>query len=255
MPITKCIECEIEFEYVTNKPPRCDSCKRKRRARYLTKYKNTNEYLQYTHKHNLEQRKYVDMHCPCKKCGKLIKYKTAIKWYCDECKRIIYKKRAKRYRENKQETTKQKEKRLKQQREYREKNREKLAEYQRNYRQTKHGKKIIKQYQESSKKNGKYKKKIRLMRRRRREKLRCVIHNYTDEEWNEKLNKTNGICPGYKCESHFVGVEKLTLDHIYPLKIAHDDYKKTKEKRIYTINDVQPLCIKCNNKKHIKVIN
>ena len=44
-----------------------------------------------------------------------------------------------------------------------------------------------------------------------------------------------------------LGIENLTLDHIFPISKAH-------EGRIYTIDDVQPLCIRCNTKKNDKVM-
>lgn len=82
--------------------------------------------------------------------------------------------------------------------------------------------------------------------------LRCVIHAFTKKEWIARLNDTRGFCPGCKV---FIGIEKLELDHIYPLSTAYDDYLKTGVKRVYKIDDVQPLCKSCNVIKGKKIIN
>jgi 5-methylcytosine-specific restriction endonuclease McrA len=88
--------------------------------------------------------------------------------------------------------------------------------------------------------------------RNRRAMRKNVIHNFTKEEWNNKLEQTNGYCPNpeynSKC-SKFVGKKNLTLDHIYPLSKDNEDFKRTGIKRVYTINDVQPLCKSCNSSK------
>ena len=72
-------------------------------------------------------------------------------------------------------------------------------------------------------------------------------HNYTKEEWKEKVEQTKGVCPGYKCKSHFVGIENLTLDHIIAISKAEKGF-------IYSIDDVQPLCSKCNSRKGTYVV-
>ena len=66
----------------------------------------------------------------------------------------------------------------------------------------------------------------------------------------DKVKQTEGFCPG--C-NYFVGIHKLTLDHIYPVSKAYEDFLKSGTKRIYTINDVQPLCIRCNSSKSNKI--
>jgi len=75
--------------------------------------------------------------------------------------------------------------------------------------------------------------------RLRRARLHNVRHTYTQQEWNRKVAETKGICP--MCNKN-VGVEKLTLDHIIPISKVANDYE-------YTINDVQPLCNRCNASK------
>jgi len=74
---------------------------------------------------------------------------------------------------------------------------------------------------------------------KRREKEKLVTHSFTYDEWQDKLNKTKGVCP--KCY-RFVGIENLTLDHIIPIDKVMVGYN-------YTIYDVQPLCGSCNKAK------
>lgn len=83
-------------------------------------------------------------------------------------------------------------------------------------------------------------------RQGREARLNNVIHIFTIRQWRVKINTTLGICPA--CKDN-VGKEKLTLDHIYPLKKASEDYLITGIKRRYTINDIQPLCLSCNSSK------
>jgi 5-methylcytosine-specific restriction endonuclease McrA len=66
---------------------------------------------------------------------------------------------------------------------------------------------------------------------------------FRDSE-KRKLEDSGGIC--CMCKK-YVGKEKLTLDHIFPIS-------KASPGRIYTINDIQPLCSTCNSKKHNKII-
>jgi 5-methylcytosine-specific restriction endonuclease McrA len=69
-----------------------------------------------------------------------------------------------------------------------------------------------------------------------------VIHAFTKKEWGDLLKSTNGICPG--C-NRYVGIKNLTLDHIIPLADA-------KKNQIYTIKDIQSLCVRCNSSKGAK---
>ena len=74
---------------------------------------------------------------------------------------------------------------------------------------------------------------------KRRATKNNIVEAFTMNEWFEKLDKTKGICPG--C-GEFIGKDKLTLDHIFPIS-------KAESGRIYTIDDIQPLCRSCNSKK------
>jgi hypothetical protein len=47
-------------------------------------------------------------------------------------------------------------------------------------------------------------------------------------------------------------IHKLSLDHIYSLLKSYDDFLRTGVKRIYTIDDIQPLCKSCNSTKQCK---
>ena len=88
--------------------------------------------------------------------------------------------------------------------------------------------------------------------RKRRARINCIIEDFSNKEWLEKLTLTKGICP--ECKK-YVGVHKLSLDHIYPISLAYKIYLITNIKRIYTIDDVQPLCLICNIKKGNKRTN
>ncbi len=76
-------------------------------------------------------------------------------------------------------------------------------------------------------------------KRNRRAKEHNIIHDFSSKEWLNKLGQTNGICP--ECNK-FIGVENLELDHIHPVSKAENG-------RVYTIDDVQPLCKSCNARK------
>lgn len=76
-----------------------------------------------------------------------------------------------------------------------------------------------------------------------RERKHKTIRKFTYKEWEEKLKSTNGVCK--RCGT-YVGIDNLERDHIYPIAQAYKDYLETGIKRIYTIEDIQPLCRRCN---------
>ncbi len=82
---------------------------------------------------------------------------------------------------------------------------------------------------------------------KRREAMGSIMHTFTLDQWVNKLKQAHGICK--KCKNH----RDLTLDHIYPVSKAQKDYEKTNIKRIYTINDVEPLCLRCNISKNDRI--
>lgn len=87
---------------------------------------------------------------------------------------------------------------------------------------------------------------------RRRIVKNHIIENFTYEMWSIKLIKAQGICKNCK---NYVGIERLQLDHIYPVSKASKDFKLTGIKRIYDIVDIQPLCRVCNSSKNNKIIS
>jgi 5-methylcytosine-specific restriction endonuclease McrA len=90
----------------------------------------------------------------------------------------------------------------------------------------------------------KYREIARMSVTRRIARLHNVVHAFTVNEWISKKNATNGICP--LCNI-LVGIDKLTLDHVFPIS-------KAEEGRVYTINDVEPLCLSCNCSKNAKIL-
>ena len=78
---------------------------------------------------------------------------------------------------------------------------------------------------------------------KRRERLNNIIHTFTLKEWLQKLKNVFGVCK--RCNM-YVGMKKLTLDHIIPISKAHNG-------QVYTIKDVQPLCLRCNISKNDKI--
>lgn len=65
-----------------------------------------------------------------------------------------------------------------------------------------------------------------------------------------KAKQCKGICPS--CKEPFNKEDKsnwLTVDHVYPISKANENFKVTGIKRIYNIEDVEPLCFGCNSRK------
>lgn len=67
--------------------------------------------------------------------------------------------------------------------------------------------------------------------------MRRTNGSHTLKEWQEKLNKTNGVCPGC-CQK-----KKLTKDHILPIYFGGSN----------NIDNVQPLCQSCNSSKGLDI--
>lgn len=64
--------------------------------------------------------------------------------------------------------------------------------------------------------------------------------SWMNEIWQQKLIKTKGYCPS--CH-RFIGIDKLTMDHIIPLT----------KSGLHRIDNVQPLCLSCNSSKNTKI--
>jgi hypothetical protein len=125
---------------------------------------------------------------------------------------------------------------------------EKRRKYLKTYHSSKKGKESLRKYYNSVKgKENMWKHKWK----RRAAKMN-IIELFTMKEWKDKVKLTIGICPC--CKSLFDnGLHKLSLDHIYSLIRAYNDFKRTGIKRVYTIDDVQPLCKSCNSIKQDKI--
>lgn len=79
---------------------------------------------------------------------------------------------------------------------------------------------------------------------KRRAKINQVIHLWTREQYNDKLDSMHGICSS--C-NEWVGRNKLTLDHIYPIS-------KAEKGRTYSIKDIEFMCKSCNSIKQDKIL-
>ena len=78
---------------------------------------------------------------------------------------------------------------------------------------------------------------------RKRDRLKkCSEGSHTLSEWQKLKEKYNYLCLCCKKQEPFI---KLTEDHIVPLSLGGTDY----------IENIQPLCLSCNDRKWIKVIN
>jgi len=66
---------------------------------------------------------------------------------------------------------------------------------------------------------------------------RKLDHNFSVDEWENKVKETNGICP--ICNRPFEEGYGLSLDHILPVSKAPIGFT-------YTIDEVQPICLSCN---------
>ena len=221
----------------------------------------------------------IDFKCvKCNEIHKKIYYSR--KEYCDKCENEILREYHKIYSSNYYNKNKdkiyqkhkewmennkdvylkykknQREKNKEQIKDYRENHRKDIKEYMKNYRKSEKGKKIInKWFEENKEKRKDYiknynikwckknKDKVKYYKITRRARRNKVIHYFSKKDWLSKVKGTNGICP--KCNIN-VGKDKLTLDHIYPIS-------KAEEGRLYSINDVQPLCQICNSTKNDRI--
>ena len=79
----------------------------------------------------------------------------------------------------------------------------------------------------------------------RRAKMNSIQEDFTMDEWFRKVDKTKGVCSGYERDAHFVGKDKLTIDHTPQISKAAIGF-------IYKIDNITPLCRSCNSRKGTK---
>lgn len=138
----------------------------------------------------------------------------------------------------------------------------KYKQYKKRYRKTNNDKKYHKAYRQTDKfklyqkrwnqtPRGKFNHLKKYLKRREREN-NC-IHSFTKEEWKHKCDACNNICPS--CHIPFDNYHhKLSLDHIFALYWANEYFKQTGKRFVYTINQIQPICLICNSRKQHKII-
>ena len=125
-----------------------------------------------------------------------------------------------------------------------------VCEYNKKYFQTQKGKEGVKKYHTSKKGrlkhyecNNRYRKtflgRLAAARNMVQYKTGGARENFSAERWFFKLYKTQGFCP--QCDKWY-GIDKLHKDHTPALSKVSSDF-------IYTIDNVQPLCIVCNSSK------
>ena len=122
---------------------------------------------------------------------------------------------------------------------------------QKRYMKTNAYRKALKKYKQSEK----GKRNILLCSNRRREAKYNSIHTYTFVQWKQKVEACKGICPCCYCMFD-EGKYKLSLDHTPSLAEANKKFKLTGIKQVYTIKEIQPLCLRCNiikNDRHLSI--
>lgn len=85
--------------------------------------------------------------------------------------------------------------------------------------------------------------------KRRRMFLTATIHDFTKKQWANKLKRSKGIC---KLCGQGVGIDKLTMDHRFPISKAYKRFLRTGKKYVYTIKKIDAICAACNCKKRNK---
>jgi 5-methylcytosine-specific restriction endonuclease McrA len=182
--------------------------------------------------------------------------KILCKSMCSKCyNKNRYHLNIEKSRQQKQKSdNKYRDKRTEYARKYRKENKDVIAATAKKYREN--NKKNIKNYSSTYYKKNKERIKIyqkeywsthkeirREKERRRRANKNSICELFSKDEWVNKKQKTDGMCP--VCSRH-VGIDNLELDHIIPISRASIN-------QMYFINDIQPLCRPCNSQKNNKM--
>ena len=212
--LVTCTICGKQIKSKNGKKKFCNECQIKKQRRKKRIKDNLKKGIVLTNP-DIKERKCID-------CGIIFEYITHTSTRCDVCRKTRFKKYHKEYSQT-----------------------EKALAYRKEY-----GKKRRKEIFELYRLTNSYRQKLKERRWRRKEYMKNIIHEFTYDDWLDLVDKTNGICPG--CNKN-IGMDKLTLDHIYPVSVAYKDFLKTGIQRIYTTNDIQPLCSLCNGTKNAKI--
>ncbi len=258
--IIKCKRCNCDIEYVPKGWARkyCDRCRKIVDSESSQRYYKLNPEKIASKKERLKNNP-LSAKMKCALCNQTMDRTVYNKKYCEPCKKKISSMRsskwAKKYPEKKKFTDSLRdiEKRREGQRKYRKKNIKNYkikdglkylnsAETRRKQARDYHKlhKDEIKITKIKYRKNPKNKSRLSFLSNKRRVRKKQMQHEFTLDEWNERLRETKGICPGCKIN---VGIENLTMDHILPISKASPGQK-------YSIIMVQPLCKSCNSKKY-----
>lgn len=152
--------------------------------------------------------------------------------------------RQRRREEKRRYRKKHRDKWLEEKKRYREKHKEELKEKRKIYylQNKEKVKKKIREWKRTPK--GRFLKKKEKYKRKKKEKE--ISHSFTLKEWLDKVKSKRGICP--VCKKPFdKNLHRLTLDHIIPIS-------KISKGFVYTIKDVEPICLMCNSKKGDKLV-